>query len=147
MIPAQQQYNDTDTIVKSYSIRVQDRFSRREKENPAFIVIHPPGFMNTIPRAWANERSEYVSESMSVRDKRVEGRGRFTIGIYNLRIYNPSACRSYNRATAARVDTSRHKSEVIFPGEMSREREREEFVGNARRAQLAYLIFPLQNCF
>jgi len=33
----------------------------------------------------------------------VKERGRFTIGIYNLRIYNPSACRSYNRAIAARV--------------------------------------------
>lgn len=104
---------------------------RREKENSVFIVTHPSGFMDTIPRARANERGEHVPESTSVRDKRAEGWGRFTIEIYNLRIYNPSACRSYNRATAARVDTIWHESEVTFPGEMSREREREERVESA----------------
>lgn len=121
-------------------------FRAGEKREYVFIPLH------THPILWIrshehgrNERGEHVPESTSVRDKRAEGRGRFTIGIYNLRIYNPSACRSYNRATAARVDTIRHESEVIFPGEMSREREREEFVGNApmrRRAARVSDFFP-----
>jgi len=65
------------------------------------------------------EGGEHVSESTSVRDKR-EGKRTDLQSGYNLRIYNPSACRSYNgRATAARVTTIRHESEVTFPVETS----------------------------
>jgi len=82
--------------------------------------------MNTIPpdaRRAANTPSK-IDVMFAIRGEGLQSR-------YNLRIYNPSACRSYNGATAARVATIWHESEVIFPGGMCRARARR--IGNAVR--------------